>query len=270
MSALIEQAWPDGSWTMVTGRPAPALHGVVRRYCGYRERTAPLARREVANAEAVLIVSFGPRIAVDGRTHTSFAAGVSDAPVVTEHDGTQDGVQIDLAPLAAGRLLGVPMRELANAVVALDDLLGPAAARLAERLQEAPTWPARFALLDAAFTRRLAEAPAPPPAVAHAFARLASDDVPVAALAQELGCSRRHLTAEFHEHVGLPPKRLARILRFRQVADGLRERRPLADLAYECGYADQPHLNRDFRALAGVTPTEFAASLLPEGAGVAA
>jgi AraC-like DNA-binding protein len=255
---------------MVTAPPGPALRGVVRRYCGYRERTAPLARREVANAEAVLIVSFGPRIAVDGRTYTSFAAGVSDAAVLTRHDGTQDGVQIDLDPLAAGRLLGVPMRELANAVVALEDLLGPAAARLAERLQDAPSWPARFALLDAALTMRLAAAPAPPPAVAHAYARLAAADLTVASLAQELGCSRRHLSAQFCRHVGLPPKRLARILRFRRVADGLRARRPLADLAYEYGYADQPHLNRDFRAFAGVTPTEFAAGLLPEGAGVAA
>jgi AraC-like DNA-binding protein len=257
-------------WTIVTGRPAPELRGHVRRYTGYRERTGPLARREVANADAVLIVSFGPRIDVDGRTFTSFAAGVNDAAVVTEHDGTQDGVQIDLSPVAARRLLGVPMGELANAVVDLDALLGRAAGELAERLFDAPSWPARFALLDAAFAARLAGSPPPPPAVAHAWRRLEAGERSVERLAGELGCSRRHLAVQFRDHIGLSPKRMARILRFQRVADGLRERRGLAELAYECGYADQPHLNRDFRAFAGVTPTEFVAGLLPGGAGVAA
>jgi AraC-like DNA-binding protein len=31
----------------------------------------------------------------------------------------------------------------------------------------------------------------------------------------------------------------------------------LATLAYDLGYADQPHLTREVRALAGVTPSEL-------------
>jgi AraC-like DNA-binding protein len=261
------------SHEMTFGRPAAGLRGHVLGYCGYRERSGPLARREVANPAVVLIISLGPRLAVDGRTYTSFGAGVSDAPVITAHDGAQDGIQVDLSPLAAGRLLGVPMRELANQVVDLEALLGPAGGELAERLAEAPGWPARFALLDAALAARLAAARhEPPAAVAHAWRRLSATAgaVPIAALAAQLGYSRRHLAARFHEHIGLPPKRLARILRFERVAAGLRAGRELAELAYGCGYADQPHLNRDFRAFAGIAPSEYAASLLPEGGGVAA
>ena len=93
-----------------------------------------------------------------------------------------------------------------------------------------------------------------------------------ATLAGEVGWSRRHLAARFRAEVGLAPKAVARILRFERVTRTLRanEGDGLADLAYACGYADQAHLNRDFREFAGTTPTDYAARVLPGGAGVAA
>jgi AraC-like DNA-binding protein len=39
----------------------------------------------------------------------------------------------------------------------------------------------------------------------------------------------------------------------------------LAEIAYECGYYDQAHMNRDFRALGGTTPDSFRSSLLDSG-----
>ena len=52
------------------------------------------------------------------------------------------------------------------------------------------------------------------------------------------------------------PKAVARVLRFERALRLLREGRALADVAYDCGFADQPHLNREFRALGGSTPGE--------------
>ena len=60
-------------------------------------------------------------------------------------------------------LFGLPMRELANRVVELEDVLGPEGARLPERLHEASGWPARFAILDQLFVDRLARARPPRP-----------------------------------------------------------------------------------------------------------
>jgi AraC-like DNA-binding protein len=88
-------------------------------------------------------------------------------------------------------------------------------------------------------------------------------------LAGELGCSRRHLARSFGSELGLPPKALARVLRFEHAVGLMRSGRELADVAYSCGYYDQPHFNRDFRALAGTTPSDYLARALPEGSGIA-
>ncbi len=140
-------------FSFVPGAPGPAVRGAVQRYIGYTESGAPLRRREVATGSVTVILSFGPRIRCDGIPHESFVAGLSDVPVITEHDGEQHGIEINLAPLAARRLLGVPMHELTNEVIPLEDML--AAPTLLEELAEAPDWPARFARLDGELARRL-------------------------------------------------------------------------------------------------------------------
>jgi AraC-like DNA-binding protein len=272
------------SWEMVSADPAPWLRGSVQRYCGYVERSSgPMRRRQVASPEVTLIISLGPAIdvtmdpaAAGSRAErvTSFVAGLSDVPAVTEYSGEQCGIEVNLTPIAARRLLGVPMSELANRVVGLEDVLGHGAAELVERLAGTPGWQARFALLDAVLAARLDGRARPPAEVVGAWARLtaAYGEVPVAALAEATGWSRRHLARRFHEHVGLSPKVLARVLRFERVVgllgrdDGTR----FAEIAYACGYSDQAHLNREFRAFAGDTPSGYLARRLPDGGGVEA
>jgi AraC-like DNA-binding protein len=227
----------------------------------------------------VVILSLGPSIHVasaDGSAsrRTSFVAGLHEAPSITEHDGVQDGIQLDLAPLAARRLLGWPMDELANRVVDLEDVLGPRTGELLERLHDAAGWSERFALLQAELARRLVAAPPAPPGVAGVVAGLVASNgrAPVGALAAELGWSRRHLGARVRAELGLAPKTIARLVRFQAATARLQREggAGLAEIALDCGFYDQAHLNRDFRAFAGTTPGEYVARLLPQSAGVAA
>jgi len=268
-----------GSWEMTWRSAAPHLQDHVRRYCGYVEDGRPLRRRELPSGDVTLIVSLGPTIRLrgleqdgPGERHASFVAGLDDAVTVTEHDGVQHGIEVNLTPLGAFQAFGLPMSELARRVVPLEDLLGTEAGRLAERLDDARGWEARFELLDAVLAARVAEHRPASPDVAWAWRRLAETDgrIPIGALTEELRCSRRHLTSRFREQVGMPPKSFARILRFDRVVRRLRGEGSarLAEIAHECGYYDQAHLNRDFRELAGSTPTEFLARLLPDGGGV--
>ncbi len=272
----------SSSWTMAHGRAHPALAGVVDGpYCGYVERTeGRFRRREVASGQVAVIISFGEPINVvemsdstsAGRRLTSFVAGLHHGYAVTEHHGTQNGVQLDLTPLGAARVLGSP-HELANECVALDDLLGPFAGELTDRLASAPDWAARFALLDQVLLARMAHGPDPDPAVAWAWHQLerSNGQVPVNVLADEIGWSRRHFGSRFRSQVGLAPKPTSRVLRFRRAVEVLQAGRvrSIADVAATCGYADHSHLVREFRALAGCTPSQLVGNLLPDSGGVA-
>lgn len=280
----------DGWWEM-TRRPAhPSLAPYVRHYVGWRERTRlPLRRREVPMAGVHMIISFGPVThlldpadpSAPSRRHISFVPGLHDALSLVETDGEGHGLEAELTPLGARCILGVPMQDLSNRVTDLDDLLGArAAALLTERLHDAAGWPERFDLLEAIFAKRVNDGPVPRPDVEWAWRRLeqTAGAVPVAQLAGELGCSRRHLSARFREEVGLPPKAVARVLRFQRAiailredgerADGARGPAPWAQVAQACGYYDQAHLNREFQAFAGLSPGVFAARLLPGGGGL--
>jgi AraC-like DNA-binding protein len=262
-----------GRWEMVRRAAPEALRPHVLGYLGYDEWTAPGFRRlEVPSAEVHVILSFGPAVRAPA-TVRSFVAAPHTRHTIVESDGEQHGVEIRLTPIGTHMLLGLPLHELADCVVAIEDVLGRAGAELPERLHAARTWPARFALLDRVLAARLDAARAPAAGVEHTWWRLVGTNggATVEALAEEVGWSRRHLLGRFREHTGLPPKTFARILRFQRAARLLTDPGgpSLCEIALDCGYYDQAHLNRDFRAFAGRTPTELMAARIPDGGGYA-
>jgi AraC-like DNA-binding protein len=267
----------ENRWELVSRAPDPRLRALVSRYEGYVEASSvPVLRQQMPVTRVPLIVNFGAPWRIAGSrddaspsVKESFFAGLYERSVWVEAAGPAQCVQIDLTPIGAYLVFGVPMQELANRVVSLDDILPAGARGLTDRLADTPTWAARFDLLDEALTRRIGEARRPPaPEIVWAFDALERSGgcVRVVALADRIGRSRRHLVARFHEQVGLPPKTVARIFRFQRALQLLREGSGLAALAYECGYFDQAHLSRDFRQFAGVTPGELARRLDPYGA----
>ena len=239
--------------------PAPALRGVVHRAVDFHERADPLQRLESPLAGVVLIVSLGPDMEIDGRLTGSFVAGVWDRPTVTGHQGEQAGYQLYLDLLGARRVLRIPGGELGNRMVDLEEVLGGFGAELTERLAEAAGAQERDAVAQRLLAARLSEDRDTAPEVAYALGRLLATrgSARVETLAAEVGWSRRHLSARFHEAVGLPPKALGRVIRVEHATRRMRAGDPLGDVAYAAGYADQPHFNRDFRELVGCTPTEF-------------
>jgi AraC-like DNA-binding protein len=259
---------------VIVHREDPLLRGQVRSYYGWTEETGVVTRRrEGPGGSVVLVLSFGNEWRI-GDTYdesrapgrfTSFVAGLHRSAVLTEHDGWSAGIQVNLAPPAAYALLRTPLHELADVTVPLDAVLGADFERLVARVAELRDWPARFELVERALARRLAEEQ-PAPDIAWAWRRLAETHgrARVGSLAEELGWSRKRLVQRFREQVGLPPKTVARLLRFEHATDLLeREPRPgFAELAFLCGYYDQSHLINEFQAIAGTTPTAYVAPAL--------
>jgi AraC-like DNA-binding protein len=236
--------------------PAAPLAGRVSTYYGFELDTPePVRQREGPGTDVVVILTFEAHWLVDGERHTSFVGGLHERQVTTEHPGRSLGMQINLDPLAARALVGAPLHELSHRTVPLEDALD--APFLVERLAGAPDWDARFAVLDAALAPQVAGA-RPSSEVAWAWERLRASHgrVAIGALASELGWSRKRIVARFRDEIGLPPKAVARLLRFER-ARGLAGTMPWGELAFECGFSDQSHLIAEFRRITGQTPGTF-------------
>ena len=279
---LTRHASELGRWESAVSRAHPSLRPYVREYYGGSEDTyLPLCRREVPADIAPVIINFGapfrfydPSDPSRWTEANSFMAGAFDTYVLVGSTGSYSCVQINFTILGARMFFGRPMYELANRIVSLEGAFGTEGRRLEEALYDARDWAARFDLLDRAIAARIARAALPPPAVTHVMRRLVQSHgaAPIGALTLEVGWSHKHLVAQFTEQIGLAPKTLARVLRFGRAAERLAQTSGghLADIAIDCGYYDQSHFTRDFRAFAGVTPTELLASRLPNGGGFVA
>lgn len=179
--------------------------------------------------------------------------------------------QIRLRPARARPLLGVPMHQLVDQVVPLGDLWGPAGDRLTATLLDAGTdidvisGRIGAALLDrltAQTTNDLARTELLYSAAAGLSGAAGPRPERVGVIARRLSLSERHLRNLFADHVGVSPKRFARIDRVRRVL-ATADDRGWAELASTFGYYDQSHLTAEFRALMGVPPAAFAAGRLP-------
>jgi AraC-like DNA-binding protein len=236
--------------------PCAALRGRVANFWGFSDHAAsPVRLREGPGIHVVIVIAFEQHWLINGEHRRSFAAGLHETQVTTEHPGGSFGMQVDLEPLAARALFDLPLEEIANRTVDLDEVLGDPF--LAERLATAVDWDRRFDLLEGTLGRRLADA-RPSSEVAWAWRRLrrTHGTAAISGLAEELGWSRKRIVARFRDEIGLPPKSVAKLIRFQRARE-LAGTMPWAALAAQCGYYDQAHLINDFRAITGRTPGTF-------------
>ncbi|WP_166906610.1 helix-turn-helix domain-containing protein [Mycobacterium sp. DL440] len=194
-------------------------------------RTGPAEPGRILPDGCMDLIQMADRIVVAGPDTTAFVAA-----------GSQDPVQgLRFRPGALPRLLGVPASELCNTrvdlrelrTIARDGSLEELAATLASQQPRADT------------------APWPLPALREVTRRLAAGES-VSATARHVGWSDRTMQRQCAAVYGYGPATLRRILRFRRAVRLLDSGLAPATVAAQAGYADQPHLHREVRTLAGV------------------
>jgi AraC-like DNA-binding protein len=246
-----------------------ALQKHVSHILLYRETFAEgheMHERVLPDGAVRLVFNFGDAPSADeGDGHAVEAIGASTAPVVVRMRRRVEGLSVTLRPGAAAALLGLPAGEIGGSAVHLDALWRGEGAELLARMAEAPDDAARVALLHAALQRRLAgsELAGQPVAAAMQAAQLIAASGgrrPLREVAAAVGVGERRLQQLFQAHVGLSPRAWSRLARLHGCLRALRLQPSApawADVAVDSGFYDQSHLVNEFRALCGVTPTEF-------------
>ena len=209
--------------------------------------------REVLPHPSVHVTIEGDRSAV---------TGVPLGRFVTTLEGSGFVFGTKFRPGGFRPFVSASISELTNRTVPLEDVFGDA-----HRAYEAAVRDARSvgAMISAASSFFRARAPVADPRVAEVGAivdRILADTaiVSVEDVARLVGSSARALQRLFKEYGGVSPKWVIRRYRLLVALERVNAGRVVdwAALAIELGWFDQPHFIRDFKALVGRTPSEYA------------
>ncbi len=282
-----------GQWQTVQRAADPRLRAYVHGYfASSSQLRVPVQERHLPSAEVPLLLNFGaPHRRLDTESTDewttrdgAWVVGLHTRHQVTRAIGERHFMVVRFTPIGAHLFLGLPMHLIANEAIDLGQIDSKLAGAVMRRVELARSWTARFAAMESLIAERIDETQMSSP-VSTVWRKLAAADgrVALGSLAAEVECSHRTLIARFRTCVGLPPKTIARLLRFNRVLraldrssrtrasetvgkpyieSALAEARGAgtirwADIATDCGYFDQAHLIKDFRAFAGNTPDAF-------------
>lgn len=197
----------------------------------------------------------------------SHLVGMRTQGVFIEQKGIEEIFAIRFRAGGLAPFLTLPAVETIQRSLTLDSLFGSSADELETMIFEAPTADERIAITERFLLRLLKQresttlyARRP---LTHAVAKIygSRGTVSIDRLGRELGLSYRSIDRLFERHIGIPPKRLSRIVRFNYALNLMHRSAGAGQsrIALEAGYADQAHMIRDFREFTHTTPTDFLA-----------
>lgn len=177
--------------------------------------------------------------------------------------GPYQMVGVRFQPWGASAFLDAPIHQFTNRIEPVDSVWSDGFATLRDRIASTRFENDRIQFVRQALIERLCGRSRHDALVEHCIERLIASEgrITIDELIGPHTVGARQLERRFRDVVGIPPKLLARIIRFRKVFEFTERSQSInwIDTALGCGYYDQAHLIRDFRELAGRTPTAFVA-----------
>lgn len=152
-----------------------------------------------------------------------------------------------------------PLHELFEESVSLDNFIPPQKIAIVEELlAEAKTNNQRIAVIEQFLLSRLHNYK-PDDLISAAITIIQSKKgiVKIKELADSLYISQDAFEKRFRKTIGSSPKQFCYVIRIKSIIDLKQQNQNLIDLAFDAGYFDQPHFNKDFKLFTGQTPTEF-------------
>ncbi|CCK24914.1 hypothetical protein BN159_0535 [Streptomyces davaonensis JCM 4913] len=188
--------------------------------------------------------------------------GVWTRRFLVEHPTWVRLVGVHFKPWGMSAFIGMPASELRDRWVPVDAVWQRSVDRIQNQVGDIASPAETLCVLEQELRSRLAEEPPRGlDLVRHTGRRLETSHgaLPVGALAGAVGVSGNHLATQFKSHVGVTPKRVARIYRFSRLILSVDASRPVdwSELAQAAGYFDHAHFSREFKDFTGHTPTEY-------------
>jgi AraC-like DNA-binding protein len=193
---------------------------------------------------------------------TGFVHGVKRKIDSRTLSGAGWALGIMFRPAGFRLFLDRPATAITDVVLPVGELFGAAGEALGADMEAAADGAGRAAMADRFLAAVVPHQQQPSEATTRIAERAAADPslVRVDGLAAEAGLGVRALQRRFADHVGISAKAFIRRYRLYEAAEQARLQRSVdwAELAVRLGYSDQSHLSRDFSALLGTPPKQYA------------
>ena len=196
-------------------------------------------------------------------------SGQTDFPAHVSSSGDTDMIVAVFHPHTIGLFIDDSPASFHNLEIAGDDTGDRSLADLASRISENSDFQSCVTMISHWLLRRLNRASRTAfdriDRTGEALKKLMSDPgIKVAELADTACLGTKQFRNVFNNTVGMKPKEYTRIVRFQKsmwlLQCGLTD---FIGIAHECGYADQSHFIREFKAHSGHTPSAIAKICTP-------
>ncbi len=168
---------------------------------------------------------------------------------------------IHFKPCGSYPFLGFSVSELTDKVIELDQVWGSGVNTMREQLLDTPIINNKFAIVERFLLSRFNGQPRTYRSVERALQLMLQSPhgMAIRDFAEFIGITPKHLITQFDKFVGLKPKLCERIGKFQGVLSAIENQQQVdwSQVAMSCGYYDQSHFIKEFKAFSGMNPSRY-------------